>query len=79
MKKTFVGKLNDAPVGSHVTMFYMKQDLLGVVRDHIHPRTPKNYSRLGVHFLNGEAWPIEPLVGLDQVYVLTRTFNDEKE
>ena len=66
------GKLDENPIGLHVVMEYRRRTLLGEVRD-------VWGNNLIVHHFNGEPWPLEPVIGFDNVYVLRREYDIDEE
>ena len=66
------GKLAENPIGLHVVMEYRRRTLLGEVRD-------VWGNNLIVYHFNGEPWPVEPVIGFDNVYALRRDYDDDQD
>ena len=72
--KSLSSKDPQSAIGRHIVMIYRNQELLGEVKSVTKERG--GYHRLGVDFFNGEPWPVEPLLEVDNIGALVRTFDN---
>ena len=66
------GKWAKDPVGLFVTLQYQGRTLLGQVRD-------VRGKKLIIRHFNGEPWPIEPVIGINSVRVIPRTYENGED